>query len=237
MVVSIVDFGSLCSWLMKMCSPTRLNMFTNFIKKQGKEYWISFKSWFWGLNCDLHEGLVRKIIPVMPVLDDEFDRLEARVDAICDAENLSECLIIDMSINEEYNESWDTKDTGEHADIVHALKAKRKQMHKIRDHMLEKACRAMELMLRTKHGIVPGNELNEHALRMSALEICRQHSVNHIDTYLLCNKPVFKAMIPDQTQMDALRIIYNQESSSRRSTVEALRNSENYSHFTSGHYA
>jgi hypothetical protein len=237
MVVSIIDFGSLCGWILNKMNATKINMFTNFIMKQGKNYWMNFKSWFWGLNCDLHEMLVRKIVPVMPVIDDEFDKLEQRVDAVADAEKLSECLELDMSINEEFNENWETRDDGSDADVVKSLKAKRKQTHKIREFQMGNACRAVEIMLRTKHGVVPGNELNEHALRMSAIEICRQYNINPIDTYILTNKPVVMAMIPDQRQMDAIRVLYNQETSGRRATIEALRNSEQYSHFKSGHYA
>nr|UHS72359.1 MAG: hypothetical protein 1 [Regressovirinae sp.] len=237
MVFSIISFDVLLRWLSNNVTFNKLSQFQNFVLKQGKNYWMSFKSWFWGLNCDLHEKLVRKIVPVMPVIDDEFDRLEARVEAICDAENLSECLEIDLSENAEFNESWETKDDGSDADAVKALKAKRKQTHKIKEFFMLKACKAVELQLRTKHGVVPGNELNEHALRMSAQEICAFYSINKIDTYILCNRPVMMAMIPDQTQMDALRVIYNQETSGRRATVEALRNSEAYSHFKSGHYA
>lgn len=234
---SVVSFDSLVSWVLKNFTITKLSMLTGFLMKQGKNYWIGFKSWFWGLNCDLHEALVRKMLPIMPVIDDEFDKLEERVESICDAENLSECLEIDLSINEEFNENWETKDDGSDVDVVKALKARRKQTHRIRDGKMAAANRAVEIMLRTKHGIVPGNELNEHALRMSAQEICRSYSINSVDTYMLTNAPVMKAMVPDQTQMDALRVIYNQESASRRSTVEALRSSESFSHFKSGHYA
>jgi hypothetical protein len=102
---------------------------------------------------------------------------------------------------------------------------------------MARATLAVEMKLRTKHGLVPGNELNEHALRMSAQEMCREYNINDLDTYFLTNAPVMRAMIPDQRQMDALRVIYNSESAARRSTVEALRNSEAYSHFKSGHYA
>jgi hypothetical protein len=237
MVISIITFESLFRWLSKNITFNKISQFHSFVIKQGRNYWMNFKSWFWGLNCDLHEALVRKIVPIMPVVDDEFDRLEARVDAIADAEKLSECLELDISINEEFNESWETRDDGTDVDAVKSLKAKRKQTHKIRKFQMGNACRAVEIMLRTKHGVVPGNELNEHALRMSAIEICRQYNINSVDTYILTNKPVMMAMIPDQRQMDAIRVLYNQETSGRRATIEALRNSEQYSHYKSGHYA
>jgi hypothetical protein len=202
---------------------------------------MSFKSWFWGLNCDIHEQLVRKMLPVMPVIDDEFDMLEARVEMLADTENLSECLELDYSCNPEFNELFARRNDGEsktpERDAELALKAQRKQKHKIKDGFMGRATIAVEIMLRTKHGLVPGNELNEHALRMSAQEMCRTYNINDLDTYFLTNAPVMRAMIPDQRQMDALRVIYNSESASRRSTVEALRNQEAYSHFKSGHYA
>nr|UHS72287.1 MAG: hypothetical protein 1 [Regressovirinae sp.] len=236
-MISIISFESLIGWIGRNLTYNRLNQFTNFIMKQGKGYWMSFKSWFWGLNCEMHEMLVRKIVPVMPIIDDEFDKLEARVEQVADFEKLSECLEIDLSKNEEFNESWETRNDGSDVDAVKGNKARRKQTHKIREFFMQKACVAVEMMLRTKHGLVPGNELNEHALRMSAAEICRSYNINVLDTYILTHKPVMMAMIPDQTQMDALRVIYNSETAGRRATVEALRNSEQYSHFKSGHYA
>lgn len=238
MVISIIDFSSLCSWFLKQCNATKLNMFTSFIMKQGRSYWMQFKTWFWGLNCEIHEALVRKILPIMPVVEDSLDMLEARVEMLADTENLSECLELDYSCNDEFNEFFaEASVDGPDRDMARELKAQRKQKHRIKDGFMARATLAVELKLRTKHGLVPGNELNEHALRMSAQEMCREYNINDLDTYFLTNAPVMRAMIPDQRQMDALRVIYNSESAARRSTVEALRNSEAFSHFKSGHYA
>jgi hypothetical protein len=237
-MVPIIDYMSLANWIFSKLNATKINMFTSFVMKQGKSYWMNFKSWLWGLNCDIHEALVRKILPVMPVVEDSFDMLEARVEMLADTENLTECLELDYSNNSEFNETWVEKnETDDNSNRRSKLKALRKQRHKIKEGFMGRAVLAVEIMLRTKHGLVPGNELNEHALRMSAQEICRDHSINPLDTYFLTQAPVMKAMIPDQRQMDALRVIYNGESAARRSTVEALRNSEAYSHFKSGHYA
>jgi hypothetical protein len=228
----------LAQWISKKFTINNINTLVNYFFKQGRQFWISFKSWFWGLNCEIHETLVRKILPIMPVVEDSLDLLEARVEMLADTENLTECLELDYSCNEEFNETYAKgSDNDQGKDRVLELKAKRKQKHRIKEGYMGRAVLAVEIMLRTKHGLVPGNELNEHALRMSAQEICRDHSVNSLDTYFLTQAPVMKAMIPDQRQMDALRVIYNSESSARRSTVEALRGSEAYSHFKSGHYA
>jgi len=195
---------------------------------------MNFKAWFWGLNCDNHAQLVRKIVPVMPIIEDSFDALERRTDAVADEEKFEECIEIDISSNDQFNQQIMVENEGT---TTFDRKAARKQRHKIKEFFLEKACRAVEIQLRTKHGLVPSNELNEQALRMSAVEICRFYNMNDMDTMLLSMKPVYKAMIPDQQQMDALRIIYNSETSGRVATVEALRNSASYAHFTSGHYA
>jgi hypothetical protein len=236
--MSMIAFEMVATWIGKNCTYNRLSQLTNFFMKQGRSYWMSFKAWFWGLNCEIHEALVRKVLPIMPVVEDSFDLLEARVEMLADTENLSECLELDYSCNPEFNEtSAKGNDADEKTCRALELKAMRKQKHRIRDGFMARAVLAVEIRLRTKHGLVPGNELNEHALRMSAQEICREYNVNDLDTYFLTQAPVMKAMIPDQRQMDALRVIYNSESAARRSTVEALRNSEAYSHFKSGHYA
>nr|UHS72373.1 MAG: hypothetical protein 1 [Regressovirinae sp.] len=262
MISSLMDFATLAKWIIKTIRIENLNSITNFFMKQGKSYWIQFKSWLWGLNCDLHEALVRKIVPIMPVVEDTFDELERRVDQIADAEKFEECIEIDVSRNEEYNQDFGVypsvitcdsdyenaisdNETDSGVELTRPdLPAKKKfdrklaakQRHKIRDGFLQRACTAVEIQLRTKHGLVPTNELNEQALRMSAIEICSRYNMNDIDTQLLTMKPVYMAMIPDQQQMDAIRIIYNSEVSGRHAAVEALRSSSAYGHFKSGHY-
>jgi hypothetical protein len=237
-MASIIDIATIAKWLVNNLTQTKISMFVNFILKQGKQYWMSFKSWFWGLNCDNHEALVRNLLPIMPVTEDAFDKLAARVEQVSDAlifDKFEECIEMDMSCNEEFNQDLVVKKEGE--EDTFNRKAGVKQRHRIKDGKLSHACKAIELQLRTKHGLVPGNELNEAALRMTALETCKMYNMNDIDTYYLCRKPVMMAMIPDQMQMDAIRCIYNGETSARRATAEALRASESYAHFTSGHYA
>jgi len=177
----------------------------------------------------------------MPIVDDEFDQLERRVEQVFDNENLSECLELDFSCNDEWNETFakrgDNSDKKTENEEQMRLKAQRKQTHKIRKNMIETAIKAVEIQLRTKHGIVPGTELNEHTLRMSAQEMCTKYNINAVDTYLLSHAPVYRAMIPDQRQMDAIRIIYNSETQGRVASVEALRNNAKFSHYTPGPYA
>jgi len=240
----VMDFAGLAGWLYHNFSSTKLNMFTAWMRKQGRDYWMTFKAWFWGLNCDDHEELVRKIVPVMPIVEDSFDQLEKRVDHVSDAEKFEECIEIDLSDNSHFNEVFkqdltgsETAEDDRHAVALFNQKAGRRQRHRIRSKFIERACTALEIQLRTKHGLVPANELNEQALKMSAIEICRMYNINDADTSLLVQRSVYRAMIPDQQQMDAIRIIYNSETSGRRAAVEAIRNSEAFAHYKSGHYA
>jgi len=235
MVIAIVTFDRLLTWFTSNFTAARLCQLQSFIMKQGKSWWMGFKAWFWGLNCDIHEAFVRRFMPIMPVIEDDFEQLEERVNEIPRAIPLSECIEQVRSVNEEFNEYVPVDEEGEVVPAA-AHKAAKKQTHRIRMGMLQAAAEAVELELRTKHGVVPANELNEQSLKMSAIEICRQFNLNSVDTYFLCNKPVAMAMIPCQKQLDNVRIIYNNESSNRRASIEALRNSEAYSHFKSGHY-
>lgn len=301
----VTDCVALFNSLLKYLNPTKISMFTNWMVKQGRELWMQFKAWYWGLNCDKHMRFVRMMVPVVPQIDAklfdvEMDKVVQKTDDIADEPKLEECLIVDMSINREYNQVLATRmkkkeilfmedalnaDGTVHQEVVPVpptglevdedevdeekvfdeemaeidgrsvalsfksavsststedeeastfkidRKAMRQQRHQVREGMMEAACRAVEIRLRVRHGLVPSNELNEQALRMTALEICREYNINEADTLLLTNKPVWKAMIPDQMQMDALRIIYNGETQSRLNTVEMLRNSAKFSVF------
>jgi len=287
----VTDCIALFNHLIKWLNPSRISGFASWMVKQGRDLWMQFKAWYWGLNCDIHERFVRLMVPVVPEIDatlfnDEMTQLAMKTDDIALEEKLEECLVLDLSINQEYNQVLGTRmkpdevlfmetplgpdgkpiENGEaseeeiqkvltgletdeidltdneieiarsikhkqHAQFKLDRQAMRKQRHKIRDGMMERACRAMEIRLRVRHGLVPSNELNEQALRMTALKICEEYNINDADTLLLTNKPVWKAMIPDQMQMDALRIIYNSETQSRLNTVEMLRNSAKFSVF------
>jgi hypothetical protein len=294
----VTDCIALFNHLIKWLNPTRIGHFANWMVKQGREMWMQFKAWYWGLNCDIHEKFVRMLVPVVPEIDAtlfevEMNELERKTDEVAMEEKLEECLIIDMSINQEFNQVLATKmkkdevlfmetpldcngkplvqtgletasedgDFDEEHEFVECCdeleegpsddemfearsrkqkqfaqfkldrKAMKQQRHKIRDGMMERACRAMEIRLRVRHGLVPSNELNEQALRMTALKICEEYHINDADTLLLTSKPVWKAMIPDQMQMDALRIIYNSETQRRLNSVEMLRASAKFSVF------
>jgi hypothetical protein len=294
--------------LLRVLNPSNLVSFHRWMVQQGREIWIRFKSWYWGLNCDIHEKFVRTLVPIVPIIDEEInarealDALERRVDTIALEYKFEEVIEIDYNEkNEEFNQDLYDQGDDERADInvvmiyptnpitgarthvdvctnplqseqddvleeevteaiamglaivpfeetadtackrienitiptklVMRKKEARKQTHKIIEGHINDAIRAVEVQVRTKHGLVPSNELNEQALRMTALEICKSYNMNDMDTALIVNKAAYMAMIPDQQQMDAIRIIYNSETQSRLNTIEALRMSAEYSAF------
>lgn len=310
--------------------------------RQGREMWITFKSWFWKIDCDEHEDFIRAVIPIIPKIDLDLKRTEderiaaeraaarEKIDAEAAARrqryvddfeaelhndglakvvkpirppgyesnvvapsltreiSLEDCLEPDFSCNAEYNEEafvqmdartvlykdevrrldGTTVPEAElekfYVDAVEALEGSdkddedttdprpekrsnsprrdvlfrmdrlkmRKQKHMIRHGFIEKAVECVEKRIRVRHGIVASNELNEQAIRMTALQICSDYNINENDTLLIATKATWKAMIPDQMQISALKMIYNDETQDRLSTVEALRASAKTSVFS-----
>lgn len=278
----VTDCLALFAHMAKWLNPSNLGYWANWMVKQGRDLWIQFKSWLWGLDCDVHMYFVRLLVPVVPVVDmkiqDAITQLEYEV-MNSSKDILEECIEPDWSVQPEYNEivyttpskadtpsygpinasnfvrtgvttvelstGYTSDDDQETVEIeMHEVvtqvsggevkedRAKlRQQRHRIKDGCIQAACRAIETRLRTKHGIVPSNELNEQALRMSALQICKDYNINEADTMLLTLKPVHMAMIPNQQQINAIKTVYNAETQSRIDTISALRASTSTSVF------
>nr|QXV86633.1 replicase-associated protein [Tombusviridae sp.] len=215
----LFDVDKLLVWVSKF-NPTRV---LTAICRAGVDMWNHFRKWFFGLNFDHHEWAVQAFMPLMPQFTFDMEDVIKRQTSDNTELKLEDCLELDMATEQYYNEELYKED--DKGNMKMEIKSHRRQIKKIRAGMVEAAIRAVEKRIRNRHSIYGDdmNTIDEQAVRLTAADICGEFKINENDSNKLIFSAAYRAMTPDQTGVDALKLAYNPVSQDRRALVSAIR--------------